>query len=142
VVWCGVVPFELSLTASACHYMAPPSEPQLTLSSVYPVCGDVHGQFYDLLKLFEVSAPLPLHPHPWPLPYGIISNSSMHPTPLYGIISNSSIPQVGGCPSETRYLFLGDYVDRGYFSIEVQICYEPLACMQPLCAVPHTHHPL
>ncbi|KAA6403859.1 MAG: putative Calcineurin subunit A [Streblomastix strix] len=53
----------------------------LDISGEVRVCGDLHGSYYDFLKLLEV----------------------------------------GGDPSEFAYLFLGDYVDRGYFGCELLI---------------------
>ena len=65
-----------------CRTVQPIFEAEPSLLELPPpikICGDIHGQLLDLLRVFEL----------------------------------------GGLPPESKYLFLGDYVDRGPKSVEV-----------------------
>lgn len=60
------------------------------------VCGDIHGQFHDLMELFRIGGPNP------DTNYLFMGESSLR-------VSN---------PMRWYLRALGDYVDRGYYSVE------------------------
>jgi len=61
------------------------------IQSPVTICGDIHGQFYDLVELFKVGGEVP----------------------------------------ETNYLFMGDFVDRGFYSVETFLLLLALAVRFP-----------
>ena len=67
------------------------------VDSPVTICGDIHGQMFDLLELFRVG--------------GKRMKKGNRNRSHFCFFSLGDVPQ-------TNYLFLGDFVDRGYYSVE------------------------
>ncbi|KZL70954.1 protein phosphatase 2A (calcineurin-like phosphoesterase) [Colletotrichum tofieldiae] len=154
--------------AKQCHYLPERAMKELCElvkevlmeeSNIQPVCtpvticGDIHGQFYDLLELFRVAGGMPGETRveaPKTATTVISPEDIEPPTEITNPRLKKKVKNAGSPPAdeeddddaaaadtsatsradsavevsassqsaETRFVFLGDFVDRGYFSLE------------------------
>jgi serine/threonine-protein phosphatase PP1-1 len=144
------------------------------VSTPVTICGDIHGQFYDLLELFRVAGGMPgeTNVEAPTTSMTVIAPEDIEPpteitnpklkkqikssgttgegenddnTPAEAAKGSSSPERPPAAadvaavsqPSDSRFVFLGDFVDRGYFSLET---FTLLMCLKAK-SVPRNSHP-